>query len=1271
MKNKFSIMRKVTHTNFVKEEEQLNQEEHRIKGYVKFLRRKSLLDLEEMNKQNIQVIKRKNYGSSNNLRIKRENQKKKETKKSRRLSYTNEENRKVLFSSPNIKKIKKTNSLKPEFAFDYSKKKMESPRTRKSVKSLNPKLLVPKKSFTHKIKSSEEKNNMHQKKQQEKKELFSILKKPEYFEGENNDSDSIVLDNSDQSHLNMLSNKNILQLNEITKELKNTFLGKGNKNFQNLNKKSFILDDIEKYERTNNSENNSSNFFEKEIYRVLSKKGYVYDSFDEEELLDEEIEIYHNLNPDSNIVNFKDFLIFLCVFYNLLYLPIFLAYNNIYCYFGNYFSLGNIVENLIDLIYLFDIIITFFIGFYNFDEILINDYKSIAKHYFKSWFVIDVISAIPIKTLLTIFNKKCYNKDFLNNPLYNHNYYYLLILIRLFKTLKLIFKNKFIQYLDLKLNNFDKFNQYFRLFMSLTIFLFSIHLVACIYIFIGKNEFPNWIINFNHKNKNFHELYLISIYYTIETVTTVGYGDIFCTNFSEKIFGIIMEIFGIIAYSWSLTAMINYVKTFTDKEEELCKKLRILDDIKLIYPKLSEDLHDRISRFLKYIHEYEKKDSHIVFDDLPVTLRNSLIYEMYKPMIKSFIFFKNFSNSDFIVKIILALKPILALKNDVLIKDGDFVEDIIFVKKGKLSLELPLDFSNQKLLNSKKSSFFFNKENTFLQFKTNSYQNFKNLNVSNTIARVQTVENKDNIQHYRVLQIRKNEHFGDILMFLNQRSPLILKVKSKKAELFFLNKSDAINISTIYPQYWKRINKKSLFNMEQIKRCTNKLIKIIKNISGNKAHVKKHIRRVPSVLTGSYIDIIEENNDCDLKSIPTFNEETEINNSIIYDDIKNLNEKENNYDRYGKQVKNKNQLKTIVEDEIYSSSSQTSNSSSSKKSSSVKSSSLKSSNLKSSSLKSSRVKSSSLSSDFLSSNFSNSKISSSLIQKKNNNTFKEDKNDIEKNYKKINIANKASLTPYTEEEINNEIYPEETFIITGGSNNKYNKSTIINNFFQNKINISICSTESFSISSEYENIDELSERRYSKDKKLRKKVKNFIKEEILKSVNSKSTLSENSESENKDSSHNTDNNKKLFKNFNKKKKSNEYKKICSSLNPIPKRIEKDFGFGIKGNNDKEDLIRNHSGIHNLIINKMLSEDDEKNLPNKKEKEKEKDILDVIGHNIEKNVMILNNPEQFYSEFFINVINKKNNHSSLKKDEVNYKYVNNFSLKDKTQKKKSE
>ena len=69
---------------------------------------------------------------------------------------------------------------------------------------------------------------------------------------------------------------------------------------------------------------------------------------------------------------------------------------------------------------------------------------------------------------------------------------------------------------------------------------------------------------------------------------------------------------------------------------------------------------------------------------------------MYKPIIQNFIFFKNFENTDFIVKTFLAFKPIIAYKNDILVNDGDMIEDIIFVKKGALSLELPINIVNPK-----------------------------------------------------------------------------------------------------------------------------------------------------------------------------------------------------------------------------------------------------------------------------------------------------------------------------------------------------------------------------------------------------------------------------------------------------------------------------------------------------------------------------------------------------------------------------------------------
>ena len=288
---------------------------------------------------------------------------------------------------------------------------------------------------------------------------------------------------------------------------------------------------------------------------------------------------------------------------------------------------------------------------------------------------------------------------------------------------------------------------------------------------------------------------------------------------------------------------------------------------------------------------------------------------------------------------------------------------------------------------------------------------------------------------------------------------------------------------------------------------------------------------------------------------------------------------------------------------------------------------------------------------------SNKENKQTYNSKSKNNILDKIYNNIDKDKKRIN---KKNITPYAEEEINNEIYPEETFIITCETNrinNTKNKTNLIQD------NISICSTESFSISSEYENINELCEFQYSKNKKIKKKIKNFIKEQILKNKTlTKSTISDNSENS-KDSIL-----KKITNNKgNNNKKKHNYNKIPSSVNSIPKNLES-FGFE-KKNIEKENFIRNNSGkIMNMKVNKMLSYQVKDISPSNL---KEKEILDFIGHNIEKNVMILNNPEQFYSEFFINVMNKKNNHSNLKKEEnINYESEKRTSVIDKEIKKNS-
>jgi voltage-gated potassium channel Kch len=51
------------------------------------------------------------------------------------------------------------------------------------------------------------------------------------------------------------------------------------------------------------------------------------------------------------------------------------------------------------------------------------------------------------------------------------------------------------------------------------------------------------------------EIYVTSIYFTVTTVLTVGYGDIRAYSISEKIFCIILMVIGVISFSYATGAL--------------------------------------------------------------------------------------------------------------------------------------------------------------------------------------------------------------------------------------------------------------------------------------------------------------------------------------------------------------------------------------------------------------------------------------------------------------------------------------------------------------------------------------------------------------------------------------------------------------------------------------------------------------------------------------------------------------------------------------------
>ena len=73
----------------------------------------------------------------------------------------------------------------------------------------------------------------------------------------------------------------------------------------------------------------------------------------------------------------------------------------------------------------------------------------------------------------------------------------------------------------------------------------------------------------------------------ITTMTTVGYGDIVCISFIERIYHIILLIIGTLLYTFLVSKLGNYLRDQSYEQIKLNKDLNILENIRITYPFMS------------------------------------------------------------------------------------------------------------------------------------------------------------------------------------------------------------------------------------------------------------------------------------------------------------------------------------------------------------------------------------------------------------------------------------------------------------------------------------------------------------------------------------------------------------------------------------------------------------------------------------------------------------------------------------------------------------
>ena len=200
---------------------------------------------------------------------------------------------------------------------------------------------------------------------------------------------------------------------------------------------------------------------------------------------------------------------------------------------------------------------------------------------------------------------------------------------------------------------------------------FMAHSLACIWFWIGnfpeeselgvEERTPTWLTAYaqfgtnNLNATNVGAQYSTSMYWTVATMTAVGYGDIFATTDSERVFSIIAQVMGASLFGFVIGNTSNILDTMDLHATYLNQKL---SEVKayMIERKFPKDLQSRVKTY--YTYYLQKKsifDEDLILDEVSSTLREQVVKEASKDLLRKFMLFEH-EHAGFITAVFTKLK---------------------------------------------------------------------------------------------------------------------------------------------------------------------------------------------------------------------------------------------------------------------------------------------------------------------------------------------------------------------------------------------------------------------------------------------------------------------------------------------------------------------------------------------------------------------------------------------------------------------------------------
>uniref|UniRef100_A0A665VKX8 Voltage-gated inwardly rectifying potassium channel KCNH2 n=1 Tax=Echeneis naucrates TaxID=173247 RepID=A0A665VKX8_ECHNA len=335
----------------------------------------------------------------------------------------------------------------------------------------------------------------------------------------------------------------------------------------------------------------------------------------------------------------------------------------------------NVVDLIVDIMFIIDILINFRTTYVNSNDEVVSHPVRIAVHYFKGWFLIDMVAAIPFDLLIYRNGEETTT------------------LIGLLKTARLLRLVRVARKLD-------RYSEYGAavLFLLMCTFALIAHWLACIWYAIGnveRNGSIGWLhtlgdqlgkhYNDSIQGPSIKDKYVTALYFTFSSLTSVGFGNVSPNTNSEKIFSICVMLIGSLMYAsifGNVSAIIQRLYSGTARYHT--QMLRVREFIR--FHQIPNPLRQRLEEYFQHAWSYTNGiDMNAVLKGFPECLQADICLHLNRTLLQNCKAFKG-STKGCLRALAMKFKTTHAPPGDTLVHAGDVLTALYFISRGSIEI---------------------------------------------------------------------------------------------------------------------------------------------------------------------------------------------------------------------------------------------------------------------------------------------------------------------------------------------------------------------------------------------------------------------------------------------------------------------------------------------------------------------------------------------------------------------------------------------------------